>query len=85
MTEIELKVKLTDRMERAARKAGLLSGDFVRRAIERELNKQRAALRLLQGVTKIKSGGFSPLTAEEIEAEVHAVRTARRGTRAHRR
>ena len=85
MTDVSLRVKMPERVERAARKAGLLSGKFVRRAIERELDRRGAAARLARGVEKVRVAGFVPLTAAEVETEVHAARAARRMGRARRR
>ena len=85
MTEIGLSFKIPAGLERAARAAGLLSGKFVRRAIERELERRGASHRLVQGVEKIRHAGFAPLTSEEVQAEIHAVRAARKAARADRR
>ncbi|HVT81621.1 MAG TPA: hypothetical protein VHM90_13315 [Phycisphaerae bacterium] len=76
---------MPEELERAARKAGLLSGKFVRGAIEKELERRLAADQLLQGVGRIQKAGLPELTPEEIEAEIHASRAERRGKRANRR
>ena len=83
MTRVALKIP--ERLEKQARKAGLLSGPFLRGAIEEELARRGAARRLAKNVRQFRATGLAPVTADEIQAEIDAVRAMKRGTRADRR
>ena len=80
MTTLELKVNLSDRLAREAQAAGLLTpralADLLKDAMRR-----RAAQTLLAGAAHATAGGSQPLSMDEIQAEVDAVRCARRGKR----
>jgi hypothetical protein len=85
MTQLALKLHIPEQLERKARKAGLLSGKFLRGAIEQELARRGAARRLAHHVARFRAAGINPLSADDVAAEVRAVRAAKRGKRAHRR
>lgn len=80
----ELKVTLPDALARDARKAGLLTpkaiGELLRDAIRR-----RAARTFLSNAQRVVQAKIPPLSEEEIQAEIDAVRKARRQLRARRR
>ena len=80
----ELKVILPDSLAREARKAGLLTqkaiGDLLREAMRR-----RAARAFLSNAKAVAQAKIPPLSAEEIQAEVDAVRKSGRAARARRR
>jgi hypothetical protein len=80
----ELKVTLPDSLARDARKAGLLTpkaiGELLRDAIRR-----RAARAFLANAQRVAEAKIPPMSEEEIQAEIDAVRKARRQARARRR
>lgn len=80
----ELKVTLPDSLARDARKAGLLTpeaiGELLRDAIRR-----RAARAFLSNAQRVAEAKIPPMSEEEIQAEIDAVRKARRQARARRR
>jgi hypothetical protein len=73
----ELLVKLPDDLAREAREAGLLSDAAIRKLLEDAVRRQ-AGLRLREAMDKLHAGNVPPMTDEEIQAEVDAVRTERR-------
>ena len=85
MAGVALKINISGKLEKEAREEGLLSGAFLRSAIQRELARRTAARRLARHGAKFRAAGMVPLTDEEVDAEVAEVRAARRGTRASRR
>lgn len=80
MTTLELRVNLSDRLAREAQAAGLLTpqalADLLKDAIRRH-----AAHTLLAGAARATAAGSKSLSMDEIQAEVDAVRKARRGRR----
>ena len=80
----ELKVTLPDGLARDARKAGLLTpkaiGELLRDAIRR-----RAAGAFLSNAQRVAEAKIPPMSEQEIQAEIDAVRKARRQARARRR
>lgn len=82
----ELKVTLPDRLARDARKAGLLSARAIK-GLLREAMRRRAARAFLENADRVAAAGVPPMTEDEIQAEIDAVRRARRrrSRAAHRR
>jgi hypothetical protein len=80
----EVKVNLPDSLARDAREAGLLTpkaiGELLRDAIRR-----RAARRFLSNAQRIAEAKIPPMSEEDIQAEIDAVRKTRRKARARRR
>jgi hypothetical protein len=80
MTTLELKVNVSDRLAREALAAGLLTpqalADLLKDAVRRQ-----AAQTLLAGAARATAKGGKPLSMDEIQAEVDAVRKVRRGRR----
>ena len=81
----ELKVTLPDRLARDARKEGLLTPKAIQ-GLLREAMRRRVATRAFLGVAdRVAAAGVPPMSEEEIQAEVDAVRKARRrGASPHR-
>ena len=73
----ELKVTLPDRLARDARKAGLLSTKAIQELL-REAMRRLAARAFLANAGRVAAAGVSPMTGDEIQAEIDAVRRARR-------
>ena len=77
----ELKVTLPDRLAREAREAGLLSPKAIKRLL-REAMRRRAAVReFLSVADRVAAAGVAPMSEQEIQAEIDAVRKAQRRRR----
>ncbi len=77
----ELVVKLPDDLARRARSAGLLTDGAIQRLLE-EAMRREAGRRLLQVAERLHAAGVPPMSEEEIDAEVKAVRAERRAREA---
>lgn len=75
MTKIQ--IELPDETAKAAREAGLLSSSAIQELLE-EAMRRRAGRRLLEVADRIHAAGIPEMSMEEIDAEVKAVRAARR-------
>ena len=84
MTTLELKLNLPDRLARDARAAGLLTERALARLLKDAMRKQ-AARAILAGAARAAKSGVKPMSMDEIQAEVDAVRRARRSERRARR
>lgn len=76
MTKLELKVNLPDRMAREAQAAGLLTPRALA-GLLRDAMRRHAAQTLLAGAARATAAGSKPLSMDELQAEVNAVRKAR--------
>ena len=79
MTTLEVKLNLPDQIAQEAQRAGLLSGPAIERLIE-EAVRREAGKRLLDAMQRLREANVPPLTEEEIDAEVKAVRAARKAS-----
>ncbi|MDA8383500.1 MAG: hypothetical protein M0037_10645 [Betaproteobacteria bacterium] len=77
MTTLEVKLNLSDRLAREAQAAGLLTPQALTQLLKDAMRKQ-AAQALLGGAARATRAGSKPLSMDEIQAEVNAVRRARR-------
>jgi hypothetical protein len=77
----ELKVTLPDRLAREAREAGLLSAKAIKRLLLEAMRRRAAAREFLAVADRVVAAGVPPMSEEEIQAEVDAVRRARRRRR----
>lgn len=77
MTTLELKLNLPDRLAREARAAGLLTPDALAQLLK-DAMRRRAGQALLAGAARATAAGSAPLSMKEIQAEVQAVRRARK-------
>ena len=73
----ELVIHLPDDLEERARNAGLLSDSAIQTLLEDAIHRQ-AGQRLRAVVETIHAANIPPMTMEEIDAEVKAVRVNRR-------
>ncbi len=80
MTSLEIKLSLPDELARQAQAAGLLTDEAIERMIKSEL-KRRAGEALLESARRISAVEGPSMTEEEIQAEIDAVRAARRARR----
>ena len=79
MTTLELKLNLPDRLAREAQAAGLLTPEALSDLLK-DAMRRRAAQALLAGAERASKAGSKPLSMDEIQAEVNAVRQARRSS-----
>jgi cytochrome P450 len=77
MTTLEIKLNLPDQIALEAQRAGLLSDHAIERLIE-EAVRREAGKKLLDAMQRLREANVPPLTEEEIDAEVKAVRAARK-------
>lgn len=73
----ELVVTLPDELAQRARNAGLLSDSAIQRLLE-EAMRREAGRKLLEIAQRVQAAGIPPMTMDEIQAEVNAVRAERR-------
>lgn len=78
----ELTVQLPDELARKAQAAGLLNDEGIERAL-RDALKREAGRKLLELGKSMRD--LPPMSEEEIQAEVNAVRKAKRRARTRRR
>lgn len=77
MTTLEVTLDLPDRLAREAMAAGLLTPKALRNMVK-DAVQRRAAQALLAGAERASAAGSRPLPMKDIQAEVHAVRRARK-------
>jgi hypothetical protein len=77
MTTLELKLKLPERLAQDAEAAGLLTPEAVTALLREEL-KRRVGARLKESLRKIDESNPSPLTEQDIQTEIDAVRLEHR-------
>lgn len=77
MTTLELKLNLPDRLAREVQAAGLLTPEALTDLLK-DAMRRRAAQALLAGAERASKAGSKPLSMDEIQAEVNAVRRARK-------
>lgn len=77
----ELVVRLPDALAQRAQSAGLLTDSAIERLLEEAMRRQ-AGRRLLQVAERLHAAGVPPMSEEEIDAEVQAVRAERRAREA---
>ncbi len=77
MTTLEVKLNLPDGLAREAQAAGLLTSGAISLLL-RDAVRRRSAQALLAGAARAARAGRKPLTPKEIQAEVRAVRRARK-------
>ena len=76
----ELKLKLPDGLVEEASKAGLLKPKAIEKLLREEI-RRRTVNELFGAMDRIATIEGPPMTEEEIQAEIDAVRTARRAGR----
>jgi len=71
-----ISIDLPEETAKAAREAGLLTPEALERLLVDAIKRQ-AGQRLVEVARKIRNSGIEPMTMEEIDAEVKAVRLER--------
>ena len=74
---MELKVNLPDTLANEAQAAGLLTPQAIERLL-REAVRSKAVNELFETADRLAAANIPPMTMAEIQAEVDAVRQARR-------
>lgn len=74
----ELTVTLPDDLARDARKAGLLTPQAIRALLRQAMRRKAAVRAFLENAERVAAAGIRPLSEEQIQAEIDAVRKARR-------
>lgn len=75
MTKIQ--IELPQKTAEAARKAGLLTPQALNRLLTDAIQRQQVADALLSIANRVAKVGVEPMSMEEIDAEVKAVRAER--------
>jgi hypothetical protein len=76
MTKVQ--IELSDATARAAREAGLLTSDVLERLLTDATRRRQAADALLAIAERVAAARIEPMSMEEIDREVKAVRAERR-------
>ena len=76
----ELTVTLPDELARKAEEAGILNAEGIERAL-RDALKREAGRKLLEIGKSMQAANLPPMSEEEVQAEIDAVRAARRAKR----
>ena len=74
---MELKVNLPDTLANEAKAAGLLTPQAIEHLL-REAVRSKAVNELFEAADRMAAANIPPMTMQEIQAEVDAVRKARR-------
>ncbi|OGA62049.1 MAG: hypothetical protein A3G81_03190 [Betaproteobacteria bacterium RIFCSPLOWO2_12_FULL_65_14] len=80
MTTLEIKLSLPDSLAKEAQQAGLLKPEAVERLLREEI-RRRAVNELFEAMDRMAAVEGPPMTEDEIQAEIDAVRAARRARR----
>ena len=76
MTKVQ--IELPEATAKAAREAGLLTPAALDRLLTDAMRRRRAADALLSIADRVAEAGIEPMSMEEIDSEVKAVRAERR-------
>lgn len=74
----KIQIELSEATAKAAREAGLLTPEALDRLLTEAIRRQQAADELLSIADRVAEVGIEPMSMEEIDAEVKAVRAGRR-------
>lgn len=81
MTTLELKLTLPQQLAKQAKAAGLLESEAIASMLREQL-RRHAGKELQVMMDKLADANYPPMSEDEIQAEVNAVRKARRARRA---
>ena len=81
MTKIQ--IELPDATAKAASEAGLLTPQALDRLLTDAIKRRQAADSLLSIADRVAAAGVAPMSMDEIDAEVMAVRAERRRASGH--
>ena len=77
MTTLKFTIVLPDTLAREAEANGMLTSQFFESLLREEIRRRRIA-QLFEAADRLSDIDISPLAGQEIEAEIQAVREARR-------
>ena len=77
----ELRVTLPDELARDARAEGLLRPKAIRGLLRQAMRRKAAARAFLENAERVAAAGVRALSERQIQAEIEAVRRARRQAR----
>lgn len=77
MTTLQVKLNLSEKLVKDAKAEGLLTPRALERLL-RDAVRRRALERFLSVADRVKAAKVPPMSMDEIQAEVNAVRKARR-------
>ena len=80
MTALTIELNLPDQLAEEARNAGLLSPDAIEAMLRERLRKRHVG-ELFEMADRLAAVDLPPMTEEEVQAEVDAVRAERRAHR----
>jgi len=81
MAALKVKLEIPDSLAQEAKAAGLLTPQAIERLLREEIRRRRVD-RLFATADRLAALDLPPLSEAEIEAEIQAVRRARRSNRA---
>ncbi len=79
MAQVEIKLSLSDSLAREAEAGGLLTSESIEQLLREEIRRRRVS-KLFEAADKLAALELPPLTESELEAEIQAVRDARRAS-----
>jgi hypothetical protein len=82
-TMTKIQIELPDATAKAAREAGLLTPQALDRLLTDAIRRRQAGDTLLAIADRVAEAGIAPMSMEEIDAEVKAVRAERRQRAGH--
>lgn len=77
MTTLEMRLTLSERLAKEARAAGLLNPKAIEKLL-REAVRRQALRQFLSVSDRVAAAGLTPMSLDDIQEEVNAVRKARR-------
>jgi hypothetical protein len=80
MTTVELTLTLPDSLAQSAAQAGLLKPEAIEHLL-REAVRHQAVDEFFEAADELAAAEFPPMSLDEIQAEVNAVRAARKADR----
>jgi hypothetical protein len=78
MASFEIVLRLSDTLRRRAEAEGLLDPDAITELIRTEIERRQHVSNLFEAADRLASLDIRPMSDAEVEAEVQAVRHARR-------
>ena len=81
MAQVEIRLNLSDTLVREAEASGLLTSESIEYLLREEIRRRRVD-RLFEAADRLAAFNMPPLTESELEAEIQAVRDARRASNA---
>lgn len=77
MKRVQLELNLSDDLAKNAESAGLLTPEAIEELIQKEV-RRRAWDHLMSIAPRLENAGVTPITEEEVQAEIDAVRAEKR-------